>query len=63
MCRSFTPNFIKLDNKFGKCGYKFIYSDKSGIAHSRPTVMEQSLISLPWTSLEMNVARIRKKKK
>lgn len=61
MCRSFTPNFIKLDNKFGKCGYKFIYSDKSGIAHSRPTVMEQSLISLPWTSLEMNVARIRKK--
>jgi len=31
------------------------------MAHSRPIVMKQSLISLLWTSLEMNFARIKKK--
>jgi len=55
---SFTSNFIKLDNKFGNCGYKFIYSDKSG----RPIVMEESLFSLLWTCLEMNAARTHTKK-
>jgi hypothetical protein len=40
---------------------KFVNRKKSGIALSRPFIMKQSLISLLWTSIEMNVARIRKK--